>query len=355
MMRRASIDGPIDRRLSETIPSDPSEVLLVAVVKAHKRGPAPALAPGVMARIRRTLGEHPARPGLLHALRPSRALPAAGALASVAAVAFAGVQLMKARGARVHPVPAGPGLVSSLAPPPVAPPGLGTLAPQAASVLPDLRDAPAITAPAKTHRRPRATGPATRTAAMRPQPSAPVPAVAPPGARSNASAERVPEAPDSFEAQARQLKHGLELRRAGDLAGAAVALEQYRAAYPKGAFWAEATLAELDAQLALGRRADALALLQQVGDGPDLPRAAELRLLRSELLAREGRCDEAMSGFQAALGIPSLAERALYGRASCEGALGHPAGSRSDFEDYLARYPQGAFAAEARRALEVSR
>jgi len=141
------------------------------------------------------------------------------------------------------------------------------------------------------------------------------------------------------------------LKRAGNLAAAVSALESYRLAYPSGAFWVEATLAELDAQLSLGHRKDALSLLQQVGDNPALPRSEELRLLRAELFARQGRCGEALAGFEAALQIPSLAERALYGRASCRQALGQVSESRTDFEDYLSRYPQGSLAAEARRAL----
>ena len=70
-----------------------------------------------------------------------------------------------------------------------------------------------------------------------------------------------------------------------------------------------------------------------------------------ELSAQQGRCAEALVGFEAALKVPLLAERALYGRAACEEVLGHLDQSRKDFEDLLTRYPQGSLAAEARRAL----
>jgi TolA-binding protein len=77
-------------------------------------------------------------------------------------------------------------------------------------------------------------------------------------------------------------------------------------------------------------------------------------LLRAERAARRGRCPEALAGFAASLQIPSLAERALYGQASCQQAQGRFSESRRTFEEYLSRYPQGSLATEARRALGSS-
>ncbi|HVU49406.1 MAG TPA: hypothetical protein VHL80_01905, partial [Polyangia bacterium] len=79
----------------------------------------------------------------------------------------------------------------------------------------------------------------------------------------------------------------------------------------------------------------------------------ELRVIRGELAARAS-CSAAVADFDRALAAsppPALAERALHGRAACLVRLGEPAAARRDLEEYLRRFPEGRFAAEARRGL----
>ena len=160
-------------------------------------------------------------------------------------------------------------------------------------------------------------------------------------------------APDPLAQEASLVRVALEKRRRGDNAEAISALQAYRRAYPGGAFQTEAELAEVDADLALGDRPHALALIEQVEkqSGSNLPKSAELRMLHAELLEREGRWLEAMPLFEKELGDPVQGERALFGRASCFEALGELKKARRDFEILLERTPSGQFAARARRAL----
>jgi tetratricopeptide (TPR) repeat protein len=151
------------------------------------------------------------------------------------------------------------------------------------------------------------------------------------------------------------LKVGLERKQRGDMVGAVAAFEAYRQRHPRGAFLGEAAVAEVEALLASGREAQARVLLERMGDDPKLPRSAELRLLRAELAARAGRCTEALPVFDGALESPALAERALYGRASCLQAQGELDESRRAFELYLVRFPKGKQADDVRRALHPSR
>jgi hypothetical protein len=139
------------------------------------------------------------------------------------------------------------------------------------------------------------------------------------------------------------------LRSEGNPAGALDLLDEYRREFPRGALRLECDVARLDAFMALGRRAEALALLDQlpidhIGRGP------ELRVVRAELRAREDAAS-AVRDFDAALAValsPALLERALFGRAASRLRSGDSVGARADFSQYLQRYPSGRFAAEAR-------
>lgn len=139
------------------------------------------------------------------------------------------------------------------------------------------------------------------------------------------------------------------LRTEGDAAGALAVLDQYQREFPRGTLRLESDVARLDAFLALGRRGEALALLDRlpidrIGRGP------ELRVVRAELRAREDAV-RAIRDFDAALAVslsPALHERALFGRAASRLRGGDAAGARVDFAEYLRRYPHGRFAAEAR-------
>jgi tetratricopeptide (TPR) repeat protein len=319
---------PIDRRLSETKPSTVSEALLVSVVKKHKSGLGPSLPTSTLKRIERTLGEHPPRLRPVPAWRVLRTVAAVVvAVVSVQAIAVVGNRLVEV--ARMH----------------LARKKIGRDPARNHGPLPDSFIAtatpPALPPPPAPS--PRHAGTLNSFDTGHPFPSAAQPV------------ERPSPVPDPLDVEATQLKRGLEFKRAGNLTSAIATLEHYRQAYPRGSFRMEASIAEIDAQLSLGHREEALSLLEEVGEDPGLPRSAELRLLRAELAARRGRCAEALAGFEASRQIPSLAERALYGQASCQQALGRFSESRSAFEEYLSRYPHGSLATEARRALGSSR
>jgi hypothetical protein len=75
---------------------------------------------------------------------------------------------------------------------------------------------------------------------------------------------------------------------------------------------------------------------------------------RAELLARMGRCDDAVSLFTSILangGPDPLMERALYGRGHCRLTLGDRNEGVEDLRAYLARFPGGRFAEEAQGLL----
>jgi hypothetical protein len=144
----------------------------------------------------------------------------------------------------------------------------------------------------------------------------------------------------------------VKLRREHDASGALALLDQSQALFAHGALALEAQVARVDALLLLGRQNDALAILNGLPLG-HMGRGGELRLQRAELRARTD-CGLALADFDALTRQalpPALAERALYGRAGCERRIGDDSHAQSDLRDYLTRFPNGRFSAEARRQL----
>jgi hypothetical protein len=174
-------------------------------------------------------------------------------------------------------------------------------------------------------------------------------AVAP---RAPAAAPAAPAAtPESrLAAESKALEPALgALRRDRDPARALTLLGRYEAEFPHGVLSLEARVVRVDALLALGRRADALPLLEAL-PLERVGRGTELRLVRAELRA-SGDCASALPDFDRVLAAgpsASVEERALRGRSLCRASLGDAAGARSDADRYLAKYPAGRFAAELR-------
>ena len=141
----------------------------------------------------------------------------------------------------------------------------------------------------------------------------------------------------------------VRLRREHDAQGALALLDQSQALFAHGAFALEAQVARVDALLLLGRRDEALAILNRL-PLTHIGRGGELRLQRAELRARTD-CGLALVDFDAlarqAL-APALAERALYGRAACELRVGDDNHAQADLRDYLTRFPKGRFVTQAR-------
>ncbi len=144
-----------------------------------------------------------------------------------------------------------------------------------------------------------------------------------------------------------------ELRQTHDAKQALVRLDEYTARFPSGLLKVEAQAARVDALMLIGRRDEALALLEHA-TFTRLPRGGELTVLRGELRAASGRCREAMSDFAASGGSGStaeVAERGLYGQGMCRAHLGDLAGAETDLRAYLARFPAGRFRASAQATL----
>lgn len=183
---------------------------------------------------------------------------------------------------------------------------------------------------------------------------APIPAVAP--APSPSSSIAIEQA---LLGQAVKL-----LRHDRDARGALVVLAEHAQRFPTGALAAEGAMLRIEALLDLGRRDEALAIL----DGADLaslPNRDAQRVVRGELRAANGRWPEAKHDFDEVLGqgtVPAAnprlrktQERALWGRASARSRLGDQAGARADLELYLRDFPDGRFASEAAALVKGSR
>ena len=217
--------------------------------------------------------------------------------------------------------------------------------------------AAAVAAPSPTPAtRPAAEGGAPPTTAAAPATPA-TPAAAPPGGRHGLAGEATIAA-SAFEAEgeaapaavapsrrgdeARLLGRALSALRRDDQPAAALALlDEHSARFPGPAFAAEAVTVRIDALLALDRRADALALLDERPLGGS---AADrrLRVLRAELRAGAGRCAEAVPDLDVLCGaLDGVGARALYARAACRARLGNHGGARADLQEYLERFPTG--------------
>ena len=205
-----------------------------------------------------------------------------------------------------------------------------------------------------------ASGPVRRrhvVVAPAPAPAnAPVPEPQVPGKASPESPASPLANPSALAQESRLLAGAIHKLRQERNPGQALAmLDQHRARFgAKGALEPEAEVTRIEALLRLGRHDQALGLLDaQVLTAAGVGR--EMLVARAELRAEKGRCGAALNDFNlllAAEAPPDLVtERAMYGRATCRAQQGDWAGARSDLEHYLARFPKGRFADQARAAM----
>jgi len=144
----------------------------------------------------------------------------------------------------------------------------------------------------------------------------------------------------------------VRLRQARDSDGALAELERYAQRFPSGILEHEALAVRVDALLLAGRAAEAQAILSRLTLG-STARDRELRLIRAEL-ATGSDCTAALNDYQAvwkAQPAGTWGERALWGQAVCAARLGNEAGARGHLTRYLARFPDGPHAEEARTRL----
>ena len=196
--------------------------------------------------------------------------------------------------------------------------------------------------------------PAVAAASRPPSEPPPAPLLAPDAVTSSRSAAADPTpgaaAPGESDLLARAFQ---ALRVDHNPQQALAALDEHQRRFPAGALRGEACLARLEALLASGRKADALALIASSEAG-GIAITRDMRLARAELLAESDRCGEAMADFDELLGPVSPSrpnERALYGRAFCRLRAGDSGGARSDLQRYIAIYPHGRFQADVAAAL----
>jgi hypothetical protein len=164
-------------------------------------------------------------------------------------------------------------------------------------------------------------------------------------------------APSALREEARLLASALRrLREEDDPAGALALLDEHTRRFgDAGPLADEARTTRIEAWLRSGDRGSALAALDTLMLRP-WGRARALRAARADLRAEAGRCAEALTDFEALLASDAaagdaIAERALFGRASCLARQGDADAARADLERYLARFPGGANAERARAAL----
>lgn len=169
--------------------------------------------------------------------------------------------------------------------------------------------------------------------------------------------------PSSIALEQALLGDALKLLRDGRDPHAALALlTQHAERFPRGALASEAEMVRIEALLRVGRRDDALSLLD-TAPIESLPNRDERLVVRGELRAACGRWQEAKRDFDEMLGgrglpasnakLRALQERALWGRASARSRLGDKEGARSDIELCLHQFPDGQFAEQAASLLKL--
>ena len=208
-----------------------------------------------------------------------------------------------------------------------------------------------VAAPAASYRAP--TPPARRASAAPVISDRPLP--------SEASAAKAAPSPVAVE-QALLGDILKSLRAEHDAKRGLALLDEHARLFPGTVLGPEVAMLRAEALLGLGRKAEALSVLDRLSLA-SVPNRDERLVLRGELRAAAGRWSEAREDFDtqwtplsSAMDSKSrdLKERALWGRASARSHLGDGAGARADLATYLHTFPSCRFAAQAAALLQGS-
>jgi tetratricopeptide (TPR) repeat protein len=133
---------------------------------------------------------------------------------------------------------------------------------------------------------------------------------------------------------------------------ALTALRQYRLRYPNGTFLVDVDFALVRIEIESGHQDETLAEATRFlsAHAAEQDKADQVRLLRAELFRRRGELPRAIEDYRA-VSQPSHVEDALVSLVWCQKQLGDRLGATKALNDYLARFPHGRHADDARRAL----
>jgi TolA-binding protein len=196
-------------------------------------------------------------------------------------------------------------------------------------------------------------------------PDVPAPVMPAPGASAAVPASATPSEEHQLITSALQ-----KLRTSHEPEAALAALDDYRRRFPSGQLAPEAARLRAEALLLLGRKATLREELDRSLPS-ETPASDERVVLRGELRAATGRWQAALADFDAVVRAHPASsgngmeindrrmrerlERALWGRASARSHMGDDAGARADLREYVERFPDGRFAAQADQLLDQSR
>ena len=141
--------------------------------------------------------------------------------------------------------------------------------------------------------------------------------------------------------------------RLGQPASAVAAWRRYRADHPEGILRVETDVSIIETLVHAGDAGGALGEANDfLRDHPDSERRAEIARIAGDLYRVRGELKRAVAAYQIALASPKArdAEPATFHRAECLVRLGDPSGEDAA-RDYLRRWPEGRFRADAQRLL----